>query len=141
MSTEDPHPAKRMTAATFRAMREYLGLSGAWLADQLKVSPRTVRKWDQGEAPIPAGVADEMQRLATMTREFVDREADRLRTHPETMGPFEIPRHRDDIAQMTPATDLPIDWWRAVGARLMEEIPGLWLDWMDFDNDLEDADL
>lgn len=121
---------ERMTSATFRATREYLGLPGSWLAAHLDVAERTVRKWDQGESPIPAGIAEELQRLAAMTREHVERETVRLTGHPEHW-PFEIPRGTYDLDQMTPRNDLPIDWWRNVGARLMEAVPGLWLEWID----------
>ncbi|PMC76768.1 DNA-binding transcriptional regulator [Brachybacterium sp. UMB0905] len=129
-------PPERMPAATFRALREYLGLPGSWLAQHLDVGERTVRKWDQGEAPIPGGVADELQRLATLTRDYVQQHAERLRDDPAGTWPFEIPRGTYDLDAMTPATDFPVDWWRNVGARLMEVVPGLWLEWIDADQDV-----
>lgn len=133
--TTTPAAPERMTSATFRALREYLGLPGSWLAAYLEVSERTIRKWDQGESPIPPGVAEELEHLAQVTTDFVDREAERLRHDPAGTWPFEIPRRVHDLHAMTPTTDLPIDWWRNVGARLLLAVPGLWLDWIDLEDE------
>lgn len=37
-----------MTPAEFKTLREYLGLSGQWVASQLFVSLRTVQHWESG---------------------------------------------------------------------------------------------
>lgn len=126
-----PQP-ERLTSATFRARREYLGLPASWLAKHLDVQERTVRKWDAGEAPIPYRVTGEFERLAALTAEFVDDTARQLSADPIGTWPFEIPRTVSDRDAMTPANDWPLDWWRNVGARLLDRVPGLWLDWTDF---------
>ena len=125
-------PVPPMNSPTFRAIREYLGLPASWCADRFDVQERTIRKWDQGESLIPAGVAASMYEIARQTSEFVDQQALLLRgDHPPV---FDLPRTPRDLAGMTPVNDFPLDWWRSVGARLVEQVPGLVLDWIDFED-------
>jgi len=60
-----------MTPAEFRVIREFLGLSGDWLAAHLGVSPRTVRHWEAGRYKIPDGVRLEIEDLEQRTAEFI----------------------------------------------------------------------
>ncbi|MFD7972405.1 helix-turn-helix domain-containing protein [Streptomyces clavifer] len=48
----------RMTPAEFKVVREFLGVTGDWLAGYLEVSPRTVRNWEQGTYAIPEQLSD-----------------------------------------------------------------------------------
>ena len=53
-----------MTPASFRAIRQHLGLSTAHMARVLLVgSGRTVRRWEAGERPVPGPVATLMALL------------------------------------------------------------------------------
>lgn len=55
-----------MDPTDFYYKRRALGLTHEELAQLLTVAPRTVRRWEQGELPIPTGVEEELNHhLAT----------------------------------------------------------------------------
>lgn len=47
-----------MTSAQLKALRESLGLSQQWLADQSNVQKRTVAYWESGRNQVPEDVSD-----------------------------------------------------------------------------------
>lgn len=47
-----------LSAATFRAMREGLGLSQAYVAEETGVSAQTVKRWESGRYPVPDDVSE-----------------------------------------------------------------------------------
>lgn len=114
---------ERMTAAEFRVVREYLGLSGDWLAKHLRVDPRTVRAWEQGRHPIPDGVRLRIERLEQETGEFVGRVVEALLDLPEPG----VITYRNDAEYRAVHPDLawPASWHRAVVARVAQEVPAL----------------
>lgn len=116
-----------MSNADFRAMREYLGLPAQWLADRFEVNTRTVQKWDSGEARIPEGISSKMEALESFTGGVVARFVDELRDDAEMY--FEIPRTHEDLEEMDEYADMPLDWWRMVGARV-RTMRGGFLEWM-----------
>ena len=117
----------RMSNADFRAMREYLGLPAQWLAERLEVNPRTVQKGDSGEARIPEGISLQMESLESFTEGAVARFVDEL--HDDAEMCFEIPRTHGDLEELEEYADMPLDWWRMVGARVRTE-RGAVLMWM-----------
>ncbi|EFQ0234009.1 helix-turn-helix domain-containing protein [Schaalia turicensis] len=117
----------RMSNADFRAMREYLGLPAQWLAERLEVNTRTVQKWDSGEARIPEGISLQMESLESFTGGVVARFVDEL--HDDAEVYFEIPRTHEDLEEVEEYADMPLDWWRMVGARVRTE-HGAVLGWM-----------
>lgn len=121
---EAPDPEdERMTDAEFKVVREFLGLTGDWLAAHLGVSGRTVRHWEQGKYPIPDGVQVEMERLETVTRDFVIGIIDTLRDIPE---PEVVTYRTDEEYHAThPEIPFPASWHRAVIARVAQQVPGL----------------
>lgn len=114
---------ERMTPAEFKVVREFLGLTGDWLAHHLGVSSRTVRHWEQGKYPIPDGVRLEMEDLERRTGEFVSGIVDKLMDLPD---PGAI-TYRDDAEYRAahPNEDWPASWHRAVVARVAQEVPAL----------------
>lgn len=56
-----------MQGVEFRALREWMGVDQEWMARELGVSESTVRKWERGQHPVPAGVAAEVSGLAALT--------------------------------------------------------------------------
>lgn len=124
MSHADPPPASgRMTPAEFHVMREFLGLSGAWLARYLRVSERTVRHWEAGKHPIPDGVRVAVEDLDADTRLFVSRAIDRVTGQPEPLAVTY--RSESDYRSAYPTITLPASWHRAVIARVKQEVPNL----------------
>lgn len=111
---------ERMTDAEFRVVREYLGLTGDWLAAHLQVSPRTVRHWEQGKYAIPDGVRLELERLEAEASRQVGVGVDALMDAREV--PLTVPRTDDDRAD---GDTWPAGWSRMIAARIAQEVPGL----------------
>ncbi len=115
---------ERMTPAEFRVVREYLGLTGDWLATHLGVSSRTVRHWEQGKYPIPDGVRLVVEGLEQYTADAVELELGMLELQ---QGPPEVVTYRSDEEYRAAHPDMrmPASWHRAVVARAAQEVPGL----------------
>jgi hypothetical protein len=112
-----------MTAAEFRVIREYLGLSGDWLGAHLGVNGRTIRAWEAGKYPIPDGVRQEIEDLEARTAEFIAGVIGKLLDMPE---PGVITYRTDaEYHAAHPEIPFPASWHRAVVARIAQEVPGL----------------
>jgi hypothetical protein len=114
---------ERMTPAEFKVVREFLGLTGDWLAAHLKVSPRTVRHWEQGKYAIPDGVRLEIEKLEAHTGEVIGGIVEKLMDLPDPG----VITYRDDAEYQAahPEASFPASWHRAVVARVAQEVPGL----------------
>jgi len=115
---------ERMTPAEFKVVREFLGLTGDWLARHLRVNPRTVRSWEQGRDPIPDGVRLEIEKLERVTAEFVSGVIAKLMDYP---GDPVVVTYRNDKEYHAahPESPFPASWHRAVIARVAQEVPAL----------------
>ncbi|GAX57263.1 helix-turn-helix domain-containing protein [Streptomyces olivochromogenes] len=114
---------ERMTDAEFKVVREFLGLTGDWLAAHLGVSSRTVRHWEQGKYPIPDGVRLAIEDLERRTGEFIGGAVDKLMDIPD---PGLITYRSDaEYHAAHPEADFPASWHRAVVARIAQEVPAL----------------
>lgn len=105
-----------LTDAEFRIAREDLGLTAEWVADRLGVALRTVRRWEHGHSPVPAGVADQIGAWTDQADEQVTAWVDRLADVAEPV--LVIPREGE-------RDGWPAGWWRALAARVVEQVPGL----------------
>lgn len=114
---------ERMTDAEFKVTREFLGLTGDWLAAHLGVSPRTVRHWEQGRYPIPDGVRLALEDLEVQTGQFIGQIVEKLMDVPDVA----ILTYRTDAEYHAAHPDIPFpaSWHRAVVARIALEVPGL----------------
>lgn len=111
---------ERMTDAELKVVREFLGVTGDWLAAHLGVSPRTVRHWEQGKYPIPDGVRLAVEQLETVAAQQVNAG---IKVLSEASDPgLAIPRTDADCP---PDCSWPASWHRAVAARIAQEVPGL----------------
>ncbi|MFL0393600.1 helix-turn-helix domain-containing protein [Streptomyces albus] len=120
---------ERMTAAEFKVVREFLGLTGDWLAGHLGVSPRTVRHWEQGKYAIPDGVRLEIEKLERQTGEFVSGIVEKLMDLPDP-GVITY-RNDDEYHAAHPEIPFPAAWHRAVVARVAQEVPALSITYAD----------
>ena len=115
-----------MTCAELRTIREYLGVTGDWLAAHLDVAPRTVRHWEHGKYAIPAGVAEAVEQLEAAAADAVTAGVTAYEDMPD---PAAVPliTYRDDADYRAhhPEVTWPASWHRAVCARIAEEVPGL----------------
>lgn len=114
---------ERMTDAEFRVVREFLGLTGDWLAAHLGVTGRTVRAWEAGKYPIPDGVRLEMEDLEARTGQFVSGIVEKLMDLPDP-GVLTYRTDREYHAAH-PDIPFPASWHRAVVARIAQEVPAL----------------
>lgn len=114
---------ERMTDAEFRVVREFLGLTGDWLAGHLGVSPRAVRHWEAGRYAIPDGVRQELEDLERRTGEFVSGVIEKLLDMPDP-GVY-VYRTDAEYHAAVPDSPFPASWHRAVVARVAQEVPGL----------------
>lgn len=94
------------TGAEFRNRREEFGLSAEWLADQLRVTLKTVQRWENGHRRIPEGLVDDMDLLSEAMGEGMARPwAEHL-------------LKTDDAVMMIPRKGthfgLPASWYRAL---------------------------
>jgi hypothetical protein len=112
-----------MTEAEFRVIREFLGVSGDWIAQHLGVSPRTVRHWEAGRYRIPDGVRVEVERMERETADIVAAGIAQLMDHPSPS----VVTYRSDAEYHAahPEAGWPAAWHRAVVARIAQEVPGL----------------
>ncbi|SDL27345.1 DUF1870 family protein [Streptomyces indicus] len=114
---------ERMTAAEFKVVREFLGLTGDWLAGHLGVSSRTVRHWEQGKFAIPDGVRLAVEDLEQRTAGFVSGIVAKLMDVPDPA----LITYRDDEEYRAahPDMEFPASWHRAVIARVAQEVPAV----------------
>jgi hypothetical protein len=114
---------ERMTDAEFRVIREFLGLTGDWLAAHLGVSGRTVRHWEQGKYPVPDGVRIAIERLEADTGEFIGGVIQKLMDVPDPA--VVVYRTDEEYHAAHPEVPFPASWHRAVVARIAQEVPAL----------------
>lgn len=114
---------ERMTDAEFRVVREYLGLTGDWLATHLGVTARTVRHWEHGKYPIPDGVRLAVEDLEERTAQFVAAVVKELLDVPDPV--VVVFRTDAEYHRAHPEIEFPASWHRAVVARVAQEVPGL----------------
>ncbi len=119
----DMPETERMTDAEFRTIREFLGLTGDWLAQHLDVTSRTVRHWEQGKYPIPDGVRLAVEDLELRTSQFVAELVDKLADLPDPCVLVYRTDEEHDAAH--PEAEFPASWHRAVIARVALEVIGL----------------
>lgn len=114
---------ERMTDAEFKTVREFLGLTGDWLAAHLHVDPRTIRHWEAGKYPIPDGVRLEIERLEEVTGVFIGSVVEALMDMPDP-GVI-VYRNDAEYHAAHPEIGFPASWHRAVVARVAQEVPAL----------------
>ena len=117
----EPDGDQPMTDAEFRMVRDWLGLSGEWLAARLGVTLRTLRRWEAGHSPVPDGVRVEMEQLEQIAAGYVGELVAQLSDAREVV--LTIPRES--------AGEWPASWWRMVAVRVASEVPGLYVRYAD----------
>lgn len=80
-----------MNPEEFAAIRWLLGLEVEELSVRLDVNERTIRRWEQGDAPIPDGVTVEMQEWFSLFLDAQDKALDMMHEIYERRGRVGIP--------------------------------------------------
>lgn len=114
---------ERMTAAEFQMTREFLGLSGPWLAKHLGVSYKTIQHWQTGKYPIPDGVRLEIEDLEQRTGTYIGMLVEQLMDVPDPV--VVTYRTDEEYAAADPSSPMPASWHRMVIARVALEVPAL----------------
>lgn len=112
-----------MYSGEIKTVREALSLTTLALAQLLGVSEATIKNWEKGKYPPPAGVARELTGLEAWTRRCVDAVTT---TAQEADGtPMVMVWRLTDDMPPGPAHTLGAAWWRSVAARARERVPDL----------------
>lgn len=115
---------ERMTDAELRTIREWLGVTGDWLAGHLQVNPRTVRDWEQGRRPVPDRIRIAIEELEAVTGHAVGEAVTQLGDVPDPVAVV----YRDDEEYHAAHPEMsawPASWHRRVVARAALEVPAL----------------
>lgn len=121
--TDDIPDDERMSPAEFRVLREWLGLSGPWLARHLGVADRTVRRWESGDWPVPDGVRVALEQIEADAADTVATAVEQLMDLPD---PGIVTYATDEAFHAAhPEITYPASWHRAVVARIAHEVPAL----------------
>ena len=112
-----------MTDAEFRCVREWLGVTGEWLAVHLGVEGRTIRRWEAGTSPIPEGVREEIERLEQVTAEAVAQVVAQIRDASDVA--VKVYRTDADYRAARPEVAMPASWHRRVVMYACQEVPGV----------------
>ena len=114
---------ERMTPAEFQMTREFLGLSGPWLAKHLDVSYKTIQHWQTGKYPIPDGVRLEIEDLERRTGDYIGMVVEQIM---DVGDPVVVTfRTDEEYAAADPSSPFPASWHRMVIARAALEVPAL----------------
>ncbi len=111
-----PIPADSITGAELRIAREDLGLTVDEACARVGVHNRTWRRWEHDYMPVPSAVAAEVGRWTDYADVVIEAAVARLLDEPEPV--LTVPRSGD-------VDGWPAAWWRAVAARVVEDVPGL----------------
>ncbi|MDQ0363379.1 Aca2/YdiL-like domain-containing protein [Catenuloplanes indicus] len=118
-----------MTGAALHIHRRGLGLTGDQLAAIVAVTGRTIRAWEAGRDPIPAGAATEIERLRERTREAITALTVDLADH-DGDPTIAVYRGDDEFWAAHPdAKPLPAAWHQMVAARVAEHVPTARIVW------------
>lgn len=132
-STDTVEGLSPLTGAEFRCHRERLGLTQQWLADDLGVALKTVRRWEYGYWPVPTERAGHLLVLVRQTDAFVDQIVEVIRADAveQDGDPGWISTFATDevYRRQHPELTWPASWHRAAMARVAERIPGLRIDY------------
>lgn len=118
-----------MTSAELKTMREALGLTVGWLAEQAGVGERTVRYWESGRNQVPDDVAELIGRIEARSRELVRRAVTTVSEVSARSGgtpeAVDLRRYGSD-AELWKAhrefRPLPVTWHASVLARIAREL-------------------
>lgn len=80
-----------MNPSEFAAIRWLLGLEVEELSSRLDVNERTIRRWEQGDAPIPDGVVVEVQEWFAAYLDAQDKALDMMQEIYDRRGRVGIP--------------------------------------------------
>jgi hypothetical protein len=115
-----------MTAAELKSTREYLGLSTAWMSEQLVIAERRIQRMESGQESIPASIVALMDDASTDAKHlFEDTNSVYRRKVKAAAGqPTLLPTWRTDTEAVDAGKKYPARFYRHIAARISESAPG-----------------
>ena len=115
-----------MTGAELKATREFLGLSTAWIADQLVIGERRLQRMESGKESIPNVVITLVDESYREARKLVDEMVAvyRRRVKAADGAPVWLETYRTDQSAGSAGARYPSRWYRHVAARVADGCPG-----------------
>lgn len=123
-----PQHAEAMRGQEFKEIRDRLGLSASWLADQYKIPLEEVSRWESVNKAVPEQFVEALVKLDLTTHAVIDNEIDRLQRTP--IGQRTVTVYNDDAdyhLAHPEAAPLPASWHRAVYSRVADDVEGILL--------------
>lgn len=117
-----------MTAAELKTLRESLGLTLKWVADQAGVKLRTAQYWEQGENQVPADVAEMLKNVNNQLWAMVEQTSETIKEAIKEHGSpaqIDLVRYRTDadLWRFQPEfSPLPATCHGMLLSRIMREI-------------------
>ena len=119
---------ERMSAAEFRTITEFLGLSQVDIPAILGVNERTMRHWLSGRNLIPDRVRIRIEEIEAFTARAVGDVVDACMDIPDPT--VLVYRTDEDMWAARPEfRPYPARWWRHVVAQAAIEVPALMIDY------------
>ncbi len=127
-----------MTAAEFKASREYLGLSTKWIADHLVVGERRLLRMEAGQESIPQVIIELMDEIHAETKQLFEQLSATYRRQVKAASgaPVLLPTYLNDKASKAAGQKFPSRWHRHVAARVADSCPGAILTFFDEPEDV-----
>ena len=115
-----------MTGAELQSMREYLGLSIDWLAEQLTLNKRRMLRMEEGKERIPTVLVSLIDDIYEETNQMVDELSGHYRRKVKaTQNDVVVATYRTDREYDAAGGKYPSRWHRMVMARVAHAVPGL----------------
>lgn len=121
-----------MTGAEMRCTLDYLGLTTNWLARKLSVDPRRLKRISIGQESMNEAIARAVDDVYEETADTVEQLAIQYRLKvADTDGDVVFPVYRSEIEYERVYKDarFPVQWHRCVAVRVIEQVPGLQLEY------------
>lgn len=108
-------PDKKMSGAELKVILAGLGLTPAWLADQLRVTSRTILRW-MDEPSVPAKAVSAIEAVCEVT----DKEIERITQTARTAGVLYTRRTDDET--VAERNTLSANWHRHLAFRALNDL-------------------
>ena len=126
IAVENPEELPALTGAELKAMREYLGLSTAWMAEKLVIGERRIQRMESAQEPMAEPVVKLIDKAQADAQDLVEKMTPLYRRKVKAAGgaPALLPTYRIDKDGFDAGLEYPARWHRHVAARICDGAPG-----------------
>lgn len=116
-----------ISPAELRVKREFLGLTGEWFAEAFEIQARTFRRWEAGDAPMPAGIESVLLAVEQQTERLASEAVKSIRKRQAKGKPVTLVVYRTDAdfhaeVHLDMPVQLPATWHRALMGRIAYQV-------------------